>query len=509
MSTGFRSAKGVRRAMTVALATLTLLAWIATVPGAKADTPTLSPLVKVSGPTPFSQGCSGAPPQITIFVNAEVEPQVAVDPKDPDHIVGVWQQDRFLGGAAQGLLTGTSFDGGATWQLSYAPLSVCSGGNSANGANFRRASDPWVTFAPNGDVYQSSISLTPATGSNAVLVSKSVDGGLTWGDPVALIRDNSFALKFNDKESITADPTDANRVYAVWDRLDFPSDGANPNALHSFSFRGDTMFSRTTDGGLTWSPARAIFAPQRLLFSIGNIIVVLPDGDLVDVMALGQGSQRQRSAWDMAVIRSEDRGDTWSDPIVIAHSETNFVMDPETGIPIRAGDFLPEAAVDPVTGALYVVWEDASFNAPPLALALPSIALSRSTDGGFTWSPPMRINQELHVAAFTPSIAVASDGTVGVTYYDFRSNTADPFTLPTDYWFVHCHADCMTPEHWAETHVAGPFDMRTAPFSGGLFLGDYEGLVAVGKSFLAFFVQTNSGNVANPTDVFAVRLQRP
>ena len=98
---------------------------------------------------------------------------------------------------------------------------------------------------------------------------------------------------------------------------------------------------------------------------------------------------------------------------------------------------------------------------------------------------------------------------MGVTYYDFRSDTADPFTLPTDYWLVHCHADCMTLDHWAETHVAGPFDMRTAPFSGGLFLGDYEGLIVVGRSFLAFFVQTNSGDVANRTDVFAVRLERP
>ena len=45
--------------------------------------------------------------------------------------------------------------------------------------------------------------------------------------------------------------------------------------------------------------------------------------------------------------------------------------------------------------------------------------------------------------AFTPSVDVAADGTVAVTYYDFRNNTPTPATLPTDYFVVHCHRrDC-------------------------------------------------------------------
>lgn len=45
-----------------------------------------------------------------------------------------------------------------------------------------------------------------------------------------------------------------------------------------------------------------------------------------------------------------------------------------------------------------------------------------------------------------------------------------------------------------------------APFAGGLFVSDYEGLVSVGNAFLAFFVQTNSEDETNRTDVVAVRV---
>jgi hypothetical protein len=54
---------------------------------------------------------------------------------------------------------------------------------------------------------------------------------------------------------------------------------------------------------------------------------------------------------------------------------------------------------------------------------------------GLTWSPKIQINRVPATQAFTPSVAVAADGTVGVTYYDFRNNTDTP-GLPTDYWFV-------------------------------------------------------------------------
>ncbi len=466
---------------------------------ASAGTYTAGPLRLASGPSPFAGctiGASGAPNEV-LYVNAEVEPWVAVNPTNPTNIIGVFQQDRWSNGGAHGLVTAVSHNGGVTWSRTWAHFSFCSGGTPANGGDFDRASDPWVTFSPNGDAYQISLSASADLLTSGILVSKSADGGDTWSEPATLIRETS-AFNFNDKESITADPTNANYVYAVWDRSRIPSDQANLQALHSFAFRGDIMFARTTNGGTSWEPARAIFHPKALEFAIANQIVVLPDGTLVDIFTNFKGSGVNAPGVFVEVMRSTDKGVTWSDPMVVDHLRTVGVTDPDTGQAERTGDIIPDIAVGP-NGTLYVVWQDSRFSGG----VHDDIAFSQSTDGGFTWSPAVKVNQTTNnAAAFTASVHVAADGTVGVTYYDFRNNTPAA-GVPTDYWLVHCHADCTQPGNWSETHVAGSFDMETAPFARGFFVGDYEGLANVGTAFLPFFIQTNSGNTANRTDAFA------
>ena len=51
--------------------------------------------------------------------------------------------------------------------------------------------------------------------------------------------------------------------------------------------------------------------------------------------------------------------------------------------------------------------------------------------------------------------------------------------------------------------MAGPFDLAIAPLSGGLFLGDYQALVTIGELFVPFYAATNTGDLANRTDIFA------
>jgi hypothetical protein len=463
-------------------------------------------LTLVSGPSPFASCRVGGAD--TNYVNAEVEPHVAVNPTNPRNIVGVFQQDRRSIGGAYGLVAAVSHDGGATWAESWAHFSACSGGDAANGGDYDRASDPWVSFAPNGDVYQISLSASADLETTAILVSKSTNGGDTWSEPMTLIRDTS-ANHFNDKESITADPTNAADVYAVWDRQRFPSDHANPQNLPPVAFRGDIYFSRTTNGGASWEAPRNLLTQNKDVFTVGNQIVALPTGTLVDIFNMGKGSGTQPSdQFVQAVIRSTDKGVTWSKPIIIAKDLSVAVTDPDTGAAVRAGAGLPDIAVDRTTGALYAVWADGRFSNG----AHNDIALSQSTDEGLTWSAPVKVNQTTNnAAAFTPAVYVAANGTVGVTSYDFRNNTAAA-GAPTDSWLGRCPSssgDCTNPAHWSETHVAGPFDIETAPVARGYFLGDYMGLTTVGSdfnAFLPFFVQTNTGSIANRTDVFATTI---
>ena len=456
-----------------------------------------TPPVLASGPSPFASCTVGGPG--TNYVNAEVEPWVAVNPTNSNNIVAVYQQDRWNNGGAHGLVTAVSHDGGSTWSRTFAHFSFCSGGTPANGGDFDRASDPWVTFAPNGDAYQISLSASADLLTSGILVSKSTDGGDTWSEPVTLIRETS-AFNFNDKESITADPTNANYVYAVWDRSRKPGENADFNALHSFAFRGDIMFSRTTNAGTSWETPRSLLPTNANLFTIGNQIVVLPDGTLVDFFALGKGSGIQKSVnpFTMSLIRSTDKGLTWSRVIDISTDQAVAVLDPDTGQGVRTGAGLLDVGVDHSNGNLYAVWEDARFSGG----AHNDIAFSMSTDGGFTWTSPVKINRTMNnAAAFTPSVEVAADGTVGVTYYDFRNNTPAA-GVPTDYWLIHCHGSCTNPANWSETHVAGSFDIEIAPVARGFFLGDYEGLATIGNGFVPFFIQGNTGNTANRTDAF-------
>lgn len=467
---------------------------------AVADSFSVAPLVLVSGPSPFTPGCNGAPQNGTNYPNSEVEPWVAVNPANPDNIIGVWQQDRWSDGGANGLLTGVSHDGGATWTRTMAHFSRCSGGNVLNGGNYERASDPWVTISPNGTAYQISLSVNNSDMANAILVSKSTDGGNTWSEPITLINDTDPTV-LNDKESITADPANSDLVYAVWDRVVFPNPHDRASKYeHSLAPRGPVMFSRTSDGGKRWERARIIFDPAENAQTVGNQIVVLPNGDLVDIFSLinvYENASGVRGV-NVTVIRSTDKGVKWSKPVIVDKLLAVNVTDPDTGQPVRTGDIIPEIAVDPNSGNLYTVWQDGRFNSN-----FSHIAFSMSIDGGLTWTDPIKIDKTPDgISAFTPSIHVASDGTVGVTHYDFRNNTRDA-GLPTDYWLVHCHSTCTNPANWSENHIAGSFDMETAPLARGFFIGDYEGMSNVGRSFLLFFVQTNSGNTADRTDVFA------
>jgi hypothetical protein len=93
--------------------------------------------------------------------------------------------------------------------------------------------------------------------------------------------------------------------------------------------------------------------------------------------------------------------------------------------------------------------------------------LSSSDNGGLNWSAPAAVNTRTDVAAFTPSIAVATDGTVGISYYDLRSDTSDAKTLLASAWLL-TSRDGVS---WSEAGLGTSFDLNHAPDASGLFLG--------------------------------------
>jgi hypothetical protein len=208
-------------------------------------------------------------------------------------------------------------------------------------------------------------------------------------------------------------------------------------------------------------------------------------------------------------MSSKDGGKTWGSPARIAPLGTALLTNPDIPNPtsfdetVRAGDYLPDVAVNKTTGAIYMVFatdvDGSGWN---------HVVLTKSTDGGKKWSTPQRVDVGTppNTHSFNGTVEVTADGTVAVMFYDFRSNTSAA-GLPTGVFLVHSHDGGAT---WTEQQVGGTFDMENAPVARGWFLGDYQGMAAAGEDFndLILFYSVATG-AANSADVMAVRATRP
>ncbi|ALG07271.1 hypothetical protein AOZ06_10365 [Kibdelosporangium phytohabitans] len=439
-------------------------------------------LVRVSGPSPFPVACSESGPG-TVYPNAEVQPHLAVNPRNPAHLVGTYQQDRWSTVASQGVLAATSFDGGRTWKRSVPATSECSGGT-----DLKRATDSWVAVGPDSTAYLATLAMTKGffePGSeHAVQISRSGDGGLTWGTATVLAREGGPAV-FNDLPAVTADPSDPRLVYVTWTRIEL---------LGGTDFTGTTRLARSTDGGRTWEPPKVIHDPGRNNQTIANKIVVRPDGTLVNAYTRYYPAAGGTFQLEAAVVRSSDKGRTWSAPSKVADITKAGVHDPGTGTPIRDGSSFVQVAAG--GRDLYTAWQDSRFGGG----TRDGIVLARSSDGGVTWSAPVQVSAD----AFAPALAVRRDGVVGVSYYDLRDNTSDPATLPANLRL----ATSRDGVRWSGQRVAS-FDYAGAPTVGqppSLYLGDYHGLVASGSAFVPLFPMAGK-DPANRSDVYTARVQ--
>jgi hypothetical protein len=489
----------------------------------------------------FLPGCGGPtegdfPGTNFNYDNSEVEPWLAIRPNEPMDVAGMWQQDRWSDGGAHGLVAAVSHDGGQSFALSAPHFSICAGGTPANRGDYGRSSDPWVSWAPNGDLWSISLSVDRTTTRNAVLVSRMRHGESSWSEPTPVKFDTSRAgiplgNNFNDKESLTADPNNADLVYAVWDRLVAPNENAPASAFEtSQSFHGPTWFSRTTNGASaspTWETARPIYDPGTRDQTIANQIIVLPDGTLVDGFMHLQSQVTHHFATvkgsaDVQVIRSTDEGATWSKrAISVAPVNAIGESDPQpincrpfiTGNPpctiVRSDGVIIDLAVDSSAtsdhkGRLYVTWQDHQDNPHGDDLIL----LSYSDDGGQSWTGPIKANDTpsdtFTDQAFEPTVHVNDQGVVAVSYYDFRNDVSGDGQLTTNHWIAHSYDGGAT---WESTQVDRSFDLHQTPYARGYFVGDYQGVDSQGSAFrlLSTLGSQNQANPfpnPNPTDEF-------
>jgi hypothetical protein len=490
-----------------------------------------APATKVHGLSPYPNpgGCHGAVQSGTLFVNSEVEPWVGdndnpIADADPDSLIGTWQQDRFSSGGSSGLLVGYTHDGGVSWivpPLSAQPaITNCQDpDNSGTNSDWERATDPWSDISPNGDMWFMSLSFNDTRNlRNAMLVSKSENGGASWTEPVTLI-DDANPHVFNDKNSLTADPNDSDLVYAVWDRLVFPNERSqgDSSALHAAAFTGPTYLSKTVNGtdddGGDWT-TRKILDLGTNDQTIANQIAVLPrtagqtESTLINVFDwIHNDNQQGRKGEKISAMWSTDSGDTWSDPVVIdpIAGAAPLDRDPD-GAPcpeqighkfdpyacrLRTGDGVPDVAVDPITGTAYVAWQDGGPNGNVV------IRLAKSTDHGQSWDQLGVVNTVPATDAHTPSVEVDGDGNVAVTYYDFRFNDLNSTDgLETAHWI---RRSATGGESFGPDELLGTtFDTRKAPYALGYFLGDYDGLGSVGTAFKPFWTSTQGSTAGQP-----------
>ncbi|MDQ4098846.1 MAG: glycoside hydrolase, partial [Actinomycetota bacterium] len=176
-----------------------------------------------------------------------------------------------------------------------------------------------------------------------------------------------------------------------------------------------TVVATSEDGGRTWSPPVEAQGPEERVREIAPPVVG-PDG-AVYIAWRNRDDPPNTVPHPIVVAKSTDGGVTW------ARTPIGDVGPPPTGIPAPAGTSgYPRMAVDPRSGALYVVY--VGFNFGDL-----DVIFQRSTDGGATWSQPLRVNDDPRgngMRQLTPQVFVASNGRVDVIWMDTRNTYPSP-----------------------------------------------------------------------------------
>ena len=376
------------------------------------------------------------------------EPSIIMDPKHPNVLIGASNIRNYY----------VSLDTGRTWTANLL--------SSSNGV----WGDPALAVDTSGDFYFFHLS-NPANGNwiDRIVCQKSTDQGATWSDGSYTGLNGTHA---QDKHWPVIDRTN-NMMYVTWTQFDVYG-SANP--LDSSII----LFSKSADAGLTWSDAKRI---NKLAGDCidsdstveGAVPAVGPNGEVYVAWAGPRG---------LTFNKSLDQGEHWL-------NEETLISDIPGGwdysIPgIFRANGLPITVCDlsdgPHRGTIYVNWSDQRNG-----LNNTDIWLAKSTDGGETWSPPIKVNDDTGIKQqfFT---YMAIDQVTGYLYFVFydRRNYDDE---NTDVYMA-------VSEDGGETFINRR--ISESPFfpNEGVFFGDYTNLTVNNGIVRPIWTRLNKGQLS-------------
>lgn len=334
-----------------------------------------SPAYNVTAPNYFTRQVNVDENGQNIIGDAGNETSIAVDPTNPNRIVIGWRQFDTVNSNFRQAGNGYSLDGGLTWIFQEV----------LEPGVFR--SDPVLDFDADGNFYYNSLTNDPDFFCS---VFKITDGGQDWG--------TSVPAKGGDKQWMRLDRTDGigeSNNYSYWNSFFTTCNGA---------------FTRSTDGSNIFEDC--IFVDNNPFW---GTLAVDADGSLYITGSSDTG---------IVIVKST----TAKDPsnIVSWDNVTQVDLDGDLNVqrPVNPAGLMGQAWVDvdvsdgPSRGNVYVCASVSRFsnNDPG------DVMFAKSTDGGNTFQPPIRINTNSGTTAYQwfGTMSVAPNGRIDVAWLDTR-----------------------------------------------------------------------------------------
>lgn len=398
---------------------------------------------------PLSLHAATSITQVTFDADRDAETSIAINPKDAKNVVAGWisSGDHTCG-------YGVSFDGGASWTTGVVP-----GIQLQSGGSFDRGTDPSVVFDPNGNAYFTCLAFNlfpPGTGSPGTMyVSKSTNGGASWGSPVAALTGVQLN-QFQDHQFITANPVT----------------GAIYLSLTQFTSFGkpQILFLQTTDGNQTWSD------PVRINDYAGNAtfqdsFTAVGSDPATIYLTFGAFANAGLSNWNRIYIaKSTDGGASFAKQQLLG--EITPLPDPLPNASWRSDNNL-FVAVDRATNQIYVNYSD--YNAGDA-----DVRVMRVTDRGTRFSVDgiTRVNDDgAGSDQFFPFVTVAPGGRVDVCFQDRRYSPGNALIYTT----------CAFSSDKGLTFANKQVTTQGFDASNNDFLGDYNWQASTRTSVMPIF----------------------